>query len=193
MAKRKKRIITQKARYFQEGLRNIRTVGTISRSSPYLCRKMTGLVDFDQARAIAELGAGDGVITRHILPKLHPEGRLFAFEVLPQMAEYLHRIDDGRLIVVEDSAEFISVHLKKAGLEKVDFIISAIPFVMLPQERSLAILFASKEALRPGGLFIQVHYSLLAKKLYEEVFGNVRIQFEARNIPPAFILVCERL
>jgi len=153
---------------------------------------MTNLIDFEQAMAIAELGAGDGVITRHILPQLHPEGKLLAFEVLPQMAEHLHRIDDHRLVVVEDSAEFIPDYLKKEGLEKVDFILSAIPFVMLPQEQSLAILRASRDALRPGGLFIQVHYSLLAKKLYEEVFGNVRIHFEALNIPPAFILVCER-
>ena len=184
--------MAQKIRFLQEGLKNLRTIGTISRSSPFVCRKMTGLVDFEQARAIAELGAGDGVITRHILPRLHPEGRLLAFEVLPQMSEHLHNIQDKRLVVVEDSAEHIHAHLEKAGLMEVDFIISAIPFVMLPQDQSLAILYACRESLRPGGLFIQVHYSLLAKKLYEEVFGNVRIYFEPLNIPPAFVLASER-
>lgn len=184
--------MTQKIRFLQEGLKNIRTVGTISRSSQFLCRKMTGLVDFEQARAIAELGAGDGVITRHILPQLHPDGKLLAFEVLPQMSAHLHSIDDPRLVVVEDSAEHIQSHLDKAGIEQVDFIISAIPFVMLPQELALTIVKACRQALRPGGLFIQVHYSLLAKKLYDEVFGNVRIHFEPLNIPPAFVLVSQR-
>ena len=184
--------MTQKIRYFQEGLKNIRTVGTISRSSPFLCRKMVGLVDFEKARSIAELGAGDGVITRHILPPMHPDAKLLAFEVLPQMSKHLHKIEDPRLVVVEDSAENIQAYLKKEGIDQVDYILSAIPFVMLPQELGLKILRACREALRPGGLFIQVHYSLLAKKLYEEVFGNVRIYFEPINIPPAFVLVSEK-
>lgn len=179
-------------RFFQEGLKNLRTVGAFTRSSPFLCKKMTELVDFDKARIIAELGAGDGVITRHILPLLHPEGRLLAFEILPQLAEFLHGIDDDRLLVVQDSAEHIGVYLEEEGHKYADCILSAIPFVMLPQELSLKILYACKEALRPGGLFIQVHYSLLAKKLYEEVFGNVDVNFVPLNIPPAFVLVSER-
>ncbi|MCB9283244.1 MAG: methyltransferase domain-containing protein [Lewinellaceae bacterium] len=183
----------QSIRFFQEGLKNLKTVGTITRSSPFLCRKVTDMVDFNQARIIAELGAGDGVITRHILPRLHPEGKLLAFEVLPQMSEHLLQIDDPRLIVVEDSAEHIPVYLEKENLQQVDYILSAIPFVVLPQELSLNILATCRDVLRPGGLFVQVHYSLLAKKLYEETFGNVRVHFVPWNIPPAFVLVSERI
>lgn len=179
-------------RFLQEGLKNLRVVGTITRSSSFLCRKMTSMIDFEQARTIAELGAGDGVITRHILRDLHPEGKLLAFEVLPQLSHHLNQIEDSRLIVAEDSAEHLFAHLKKEGLEQVDYILSAIPFVMLPEEESLKILAACRKVLRPGGLYVQVHYSLLAKKLYEETFGNVRVHFMPWNIPPAFVLVSER-
>ena len=183
----------QSIRFFQEGLKNLKTVGTITRSSPFLCRKVTDMVDYDQARVIAELGAGDGVITRHILPRLHPEGKLFAFEILPQLFEQLDQINDPRFIAVEDSAEHLASYLEKEGLQQVDYILSAIPFVVLPQELSMKILAACREALRPGGLYVQVHYSLLAKKLYEETFGNVRVHFVPWNIPPAFVLVSERI
>ncbi|MBK7406760.1 MAG: methyltransferase [Saprospirales bacterium] len=184
--------MNQSIRFFQEGIKNLKTVGTITRSSPFLCRKMTSMVDFGEARVIAELGAGDGAITRHILSQMHPDGKLLAFEVLPQLCELLHQIDDPRLIVVEDSAERISAYLEKEGLQQIDYVLSAIPFVVLPQELSLNILAACREVLRPGGLFVQVHYSLLAKKLYEEIFGNVRVHFMPWNIPPAFVLVSKR-
>lgn len=184
--------MSRKINFLQEGIKNLRTVGTITRSSPFLCRKVTSMVDFTQAKTIAELGAGDGVITRHILQRLVPNGKLLAFEVLPQLCEHLHQIDDPRLIVAEDSAAHISTYLKQEGLEEVDYIVSAIPFVMLPEEEGMKILAACREVLRPGGLYIQVHYSLLAKKLYEEIFGNVRVHFMPWNIPPAFVLVSER-
>jgi phospholipid N-methyltransferase len=178
--------------FFREGLKNLGTVGTITRSSPFLCRKVADMVDFDAARTIVELGAGDGVITRHILSRLHPDGKLLAFEVLPQLCARLHQIDDPRLVVIEDSAEHISRYLQEEGLQQVDYIVSAIPFVMLPDELGIRILSACKSVLRPGGLFVQVHYSLLAKKLYEGVFGNVRVAWTPWNIPPAFVLVSER-
>jgi phospholipid N-methyltransferase len=184
--------MTHAFNFFQQGVRNLRTMGTISRSSPFLCRKMAGMVDYEQARVVVELGAGDGVITHHLLSHLHPDGKLLAFEVLPQLSKQLQLIDDPRLITVEDSAERLLFYLEKEGLEHVDFIVSAIPFVMLPQELSMAILNTCKQALRPGGLFIQVYYSLLAKKFYDKVFGNVKIHFVALNIPPAFVLVSER-
>ena len=59
--------------FLREGLRNIKTVGTITRSSKALCKKMTEPVNFDKARIIVEYGAGDGVITKHILSQMHKE------------------------------------------------------------------------------------------------------------------------
>jgi phospholipid N-methyltransferase len=175
-------------RYFQEGLKNIRTMGTITRSSPFLCRKMADMVDFEECRVIVELGAGDGVITRHLLSRLHPEGKILAFEILPQLIKDLRLIDDPRLVVIEDSAEKIVDYLEREGFSQADSIVSALPFVMLPNELGMDILNNCKKVLRPGGKFVQVHYSLLAKKLYEEVFGNVRVHFVTLNIPPAFVL-----
>jgi phospholipid N-methyltransferase len=46
--------------------------------------------------------------------------------------------------------------------------------------------------LKKGGYYVQLHYSLLAKKLYEKTFGNVDINFVLLNIPPAFVLASEK-
>jgi len=153
---------------------------------------MVSHVDFSEADMVVELGAGDGVITRHILSEMKPDSKLLAFEVNPKFCDIMRNIDDDRLIVVEDSAENLGLHLKNAGADKADVILSAIPFVALPKELGLKIIRECHHYLKDKGLYIQVHYSLLARNLYETVFGNVDINFVPLNVPPAFVLVSEK-
>ena len=175
-------------KFFVEGVKNIKTVGTITRSSKYLCRRMIRDIDFENAKCIVELGAGDGVITEHILKAMRPDAKLLAFEVFEAFCEQLRELNDPRLIVIQDSAEFLPKYLKEHNIEAVDYVVSAIPFVALPDEVGYRIVDVARNALKKGGLYIQVHYSLLAKKLYEKIFGNVDVGFVMRNVPPAFVL-----
>lgn len=171
---------------------NLKTIGTVARSSRHLCKGMIKHVDFQDARLIVELGAGDGVITKHILRNMHPDAKLLAFEVHPKFCESLRKINDKRLIIAEDSAEKLGEYLEQIGAEEVDFFISAIPFVALPKELGYRIVKTCHRHLRKSGLYIQVHYSLLTKSLYENVFGNVDVNFVPLNVPPAFVLVSEK-
>lgn len=179
-------------KFLKESLKNIKTVGTVVRSSKYVCKEMVSHVDFSNAKTIVELGAGDGVITKHILEKMEPGSTLLSFEVNENFCKTLRKIDDERLHVIEDSAEKLEEYIQKMGLTAPDFVISAIPFVSLPDELGYKIVGECKKSMKPGGLFIQIHYSLLAKKLYETVFGNVDVSFVPLNLPPAFVLVSEK-
>ena len=178
--------------FFKESLKNLRTVGTFTRSSQYLCKQMVKHVNFDNAKVIVELGAGDGVITKHILKRMRKDSILLSFEVNEEFCKKLREIGDKRLIVVEDSAEKLGEYLKKQNTNHIDFIVSAIPFVALPDELGLSIVQKCHNYLKKNGSFIQVHYSLLAKKLYQSVFGNVDVNFAPINIPPAFVLVSKK-
>jgi phospholipid N-methyltransferase len=177
--------------FLKEGIRNLKTVGTFTRSSSSVCKAMVGKVDFSSARTIVELGAGDGVITYHILRAMRPDAQLLAFEIHPAFAEKLRQIDDPRLIVIEDSAEKLKHYLQQSNCKEVDAVISALPFVNFPKADALSIISTCKENLKEGGRYVQIHYSLLARKLYQTVFGNVSIHFVLRNIPPAFVLVSD--
>ena len=86
----------------------------------------------------------------------------------------------------------IGEYLQGLGKEKADYIVSAIPFVALPKQLGQNIISECHNFLREGGLYIQVHYSLLAKDLYETAFGNVDVNFVPLNVPPAFVLVSEK-
>ena len=173
--------------FFRESVRNLTTVGTITRSSDFLCKRMIKHVDFDNAETIVELGAGDGVITKHILGSMRQETSLIVFEVNPSFCEELRKINDERLVVVEDSAENMGKYVKN----EVDYFVSAIPFVMLPKSLTYSILNICKNALASRGKFIQVHYSLMTKNIYKKIFGNVKVNFVPLNVPPAFVLVSQ--
>ena len=95
--------------------------------------------------------------------------------------------------ISEDSAEKIEEYLNKMNLGKADYIISAIPFVAFPDSLALSIIQKCKESMKNNALFVQVHYSLLTKKFYQSVFGNVDVNFVPLNIPPAFVLVSEKM
>lgn len=178
--------------FFREGIRNLQTVGTLTRSSKQLCRGMIKHIDFEQAKVIVELGAGDGVITKHILRSMRPDAKLIAFEVNSKFCAQMREIRDDRLIVVEDSAEHIGKYLAEAGAKEIDFVVSAIPFVALPKELARLIVGKAHKYLKDSGLYIQVHYSLVMRPLYNAIFGNVDTNFVPINVPPAFVLVSQK-
>lgn len=182
-----------KIEFLKESLKNIKTVGTVTRSSKFLCKEMVAPVDFSKAKTVVELGAGDGVVTKHILGKMRPDAKLLTFEVNGAFCDKIRdSIDDDRMVVVEDSAENLKAHLEKYNLGEVDVIISAIPYVSLPEELGYSIVGICKDVLKNNGLYVQIHYSLLMKKMYKKVFGNVDVSFVPLNIPPAFVLVSEK-
>ena len=168
----------------------MRTTGTITRSGSALCAAAIDRIDFSRARVIVELGAGDGVITRHILDRLHPDGKVIAFEVFDKLCEDMRAIGDPRLVVAQDSAENIAAWLQKIGADYADHIVSAIPFAALPADLGHAIVTAARDNLRPGGQYNQVHYSLKTKSYYEAAFSSVETKRVWRNLPPAYVLYC---
>lgn len=178
--------------FLKTGMKNLKTVGAVTRSSKFLCKKSISFIDFSEAKVIVELGAGDGVVTKHILKNMRPDAKLLAFEIMPNLAKLLRRINDDRLVVIEDSAVHLAKYLKDHDVDKVKYISSAIPFVMLPEEEALEIIQACHDNMEVGGIYMQIHYSLMAKKLYQKIFGNVDLNFVPINVPPAWVLVSKK-
>lgn len=177
-------------KFLGKGLTTFRTTGALTRSSRFLCQQMVRNVDYENAKVIVELGAGDGVITKHILDRMGPNTKLLVFEIQPSFCELLNKINDDRMVVIEDSAEHLAKYLKEHGYDKADAIISAIPFVILPKPLVEKIVMTCRDNLAKGGSFTQFHYSTVLKSIYGKVFDKVRMRFVARNIPPAFVFKC---
>lgn len=185
--------MVKRLEFLQESLKNLKTVGSVARSSSFLCESMISYINFSEAQTIVELGAGDGVITRQLLRNMRPDAKLITFEVNEKFCSILRNIDDPRLILIDDSAEKLKEYLTELGLEHIDYVISAIPFTVLPKPIGFNVVGQCYDRLKNGGLFVQMHYSLLTTKLYKTIFGNVGIRFVPLNLPPAFVMVSEKV
>jgi len=161
-------------------------------SSSFLISKMLESIDFKSAKVIVEYGPGNGIITKQILDKMNTDAMLICFEINDEFYNYLNKIEDKRLVLLNVSAEHIIEVLKKHDICKVDYFISSLPLTIIPNNIGENILKNSKNVLKKGGYFIQYQYSLSFYRKLKEIFmkKNVSLNFEIKNMPPAFIYKC---
>ena len=176
-----------KKKFLSEVLKSGGTIGALSPSSSFLAEKMLHPINFEHANCI-----GTGVFTHKLLEKMNPDALLLTFEVNTQFSEDLKKINDKRLVVINDSAEKIQDYLKQYHQDSADYIISSLPFAMIPDEVVNTILTNSDNALSENGKYIQFQYSLNAKEKLKSFFSEVKINFTFLNLPPAFIYVCNK-
>lgn len=143
---------------------------------------------------VVELGPGDGVITHFILERLGPDAQLLIFEINETFVKKLLVTfkDDKRVTVIHDSAENMSRYFQEKGITSVDYFISGIPFIMLPEILAERITTTCLEWLRTGGLFLQFHYFPTMVPFYKRIFGNADVELVPLNIPPAIIVTCKK-
>ena len=181
--------IQERVRFFRSFLANPRAVGAILPTSKKAVRDMLDMADFGQARCVAELGAGTGAYTEEILKRLRPDARLLAFEVDRELVETLSgRLADPRLEVIHDSAENIENYLSEG--EKVDVIVSGLPFTSLPEKVKRNMFEQIKQVLAPDGVMVAIQYSTFVQKDLERHFTSVRRRVSFVNVPPAFLFAC---
>ena len=66
-----------------------RRIGSVAPSSKFLTRAMLDSVDWENARFIAELGAGTGVFTREIVRRARPDAKILVFEIDPALQKLI--------------------------------------------------------------------------------------------------------
>ena len=62
-------------------IRNFKTTGTITPSSKKLVERLLAPIDFSETLLIAELGPGNGCITKALLERMNKESILLCLEV----------------------------------------------------------------------------------------------------------------
>lgn len=185
--------MTERINFLKEAIQNLKTLGTLTPSSRFLSRKMLKNIDFSNSKIIVELGPGNGAITKHILPNLHPDAKLICFEINETFYQQLQALQHNQLKIVNASATDLISELAKLGIQKVDHIVSSLPLTNIPEPISKTILNHSYKALSEKGTFIQYQYSLTYHKKLKQVFENdISLGFEVLNFPPAFIYRCKK-
>jgi phosphatidylethanolamine/phosphatidyl-N-methylethanolamine N-methyltransferase len=182
--------------FLQGFLKKPMTVGAIAPSSPELARKMIEGVNADENNVVLEIGCGTGAITKFLQHLIPTRKSYLGIEIEKTFVEKLEKDFPDLNIICEDARNATQI-LAEQQFGKVSYIISGLPFVVLPSDVSDGILGEVDKMMENGCLFRTFQYlhgySLpLAKKFREKLnkkFGKMeRSSLVMKNIPPAYTL-----
>lgn len=179
--------------FLLEYIKNPRKVGAVAASSRYLADAMLDDVDFENADCIVEYGPGTGAFTEKILARAKESTTIILIEINKQFYKGLKKLYGYKknVIILNKSAEYIKDILEKYSINRVDYIISGLPFASLPKNVSNKILADTGNIIRSGGEFITFQYTLFKENYIKSFFDRVKHKRIIRNFPPAYVLRCK--
>ena len=182
------------ALFFKRFLQRPFQVASIIPSSKALVKKVARKMDFSQPRIIAEYGPGEGVHTREIARRMSADSQLLLFELDAAFSRDLQRqfANDPRVHVINGDAATLPEELRRRGIGHCDYILSGIPFSILPIKKKRALLEKTYEALADGGQFI-IYQVTNELRQHATIFDGAESEYVLQNIPPMFITVFQKM
>jgi len=180
-------------KFLIEYFKSPRTVGAVAPSSERLAEKMVTDIDFNNAKCIVEFGPGTGVFTDKLVERKRQGTLLLILEYNTEFCKKLEERYSGHenIVIINDSAEKVDKYLKQYDIEKVDYVVSGLPFASLPQGVSNNILTKTRNIIKNDGLFITFQYTLFKKAFIGSYFKDIELDRVVFNLPPAYVLKCQ--
>ena len=188
--------IIEKIEFIYQFLNKPKTIGAIIPSSKYLSKKILSFVDFNkEGIVLLEYGPGTGPFTSEIVKYLKPTDQLIVIELNSKFAADLkEKFKKYKNVkIYEDCVSNIQKILTKERIEEVDYIISGIPFSVLPRDVIQDILINTKSIMSNNTLFLLYQYSKFKKGTFEKYFKMIDIKFVLRNIPSAYVFCMNKI
>lgn len=186
--------------FIKQLLTNPSSTGAIVPSSDELAKRMVDFAAPGPDAVIAEFGPGTGSFTKRILESLRPNQRFFAIEINSAFARELRkRFPD--LHLYEGDASHVGEFARQEGLDRIDCVISGLPWAIFPDELQQGILGSMTKMMPEGGVFVTFAYLQgLVIPSGRKFKGNVNKYFSKveksgvvwKNIPPAVIYRCTK-
>ena len=182
--------------FLQGFFKNPLKVGAISPSSPDLALKMIEDVKADENNVVLEIGCGTGAITKFLKDLIPTRNSYLGIEIDQEFVNCLKKTFPQLNIVCADACKATQI-LEEQQLSKVKYIISGLPFVVLPPEVSEGILEEVDKLMESGCLFRTFQYAhgynlppakKFRAKLTEKYGEMKRSSLILKNIPPAYTL-----
>lgn len=169
-------------------------VGSILPSSKYLTSSMLKNIDFASCKSIVEYGAGTGVFTKEIIGRKNKDTMFISFELNKSLFNQLRSFHapNQNIYIINDSVDNIMGHLIDHNIKGIDYIVSGLPFAVLPRDLTLRILDSTFETLGENGEFVTFQYSLQLFDTLKHFFPQVSLGYQLFNIPPAFVYHCRK-
>lgn len=140
--------------FLAEFVRHPMRTGALGSTTRACARAFLADLALEKAQRVVELGAGTGAITAALRQRLPPGAEILAIEVSPAMARLsMRRWASGNVEVVCASALDLRELLSERKVTAADYVISTLPFTVMPTEDQSRILRAVCDVLHGGGRF----------------------------------------
>jgi phosphatidylethanolamine/phosphatidyl-N-methylethanolamine N-methyltransferase len=182
--------------FLQNFIKNPLKVGSISPSSPDLALKMIAGIKADEDNVVLEIGCGTGAITKFLQSLIPTRKAYLGIEIEQDFVKKLN-VEFSNLNIVCGNACNAARIVDEQDLGKVSYIISGLPFVVLPKEVEDEILREVDKFMKEGCLFRTFQYAhgynlpparKFRKKLTEKYGTMERSDIILKNVPPAYVL-----
>ncbi|MDO5972265.1 methyltransferase domain-containing protein [Flavivirga aquimarina] len=152
--------------------KNLFVTGAIAKTSRFAEVGVCKNIPKDDHKTIVEFGVGHGNITQEILNTISATSKLYAFEVNKNFCEHVKKtIQDPRLILINDGAENLGIHVK----DSIDAVVSSIPFSFFGKEKGLKIIQNAYDLMSDNCYFSQVLYTKFNFKKFQQIFEDCEI------------------
>ncbi|MDI2029024.1 SAM-dependent methyltransferase [Saccharopolyspora sp. TS4A08] len=185
--------------FFTTAVRNPRMVGAATPTSSAVAATVAQVVPSTGNPVVVELGPGTGSLSDGIHARLPAGARHLGIELGADLVAHL-RDNKPWLEVVHGDAGELKAVLADRGIDRVDAVISSIPWSLLDDPVQGHILDQVTQALAPHGAFTALTYlpaerTRNARRFRErlhESFDEVLTHTTWRNFPPILHYLCRR-
>lgn len=166
--------------FFLQLIKSGRKNASITPSSRFLAKEMIKWIDWSKVHTIVELGSWTWVFTEYICKHAHPNTKIIAIEISDVYIKILQEKFKNIVIIEKDDVKNIRHIQKKHAIDKVDLIISWLPFVPAESIHQELKLYISQGTIFRGFTYLPSVF----KKKYAD-FPIHKVGFALLNIPPA--------
>ncbi len=179
-------------KFFRGWMHKPKSVGSIVPTSSVTARRMASIVDLTSGLPVLEIGPGTGVITRALLSRGVPAGKLHVVEYSHEFVRHLRR-QFPAVNVVEGDAFDLDATLEPDAPALFDCVVSGIPLLNFPVAKRVAYIEQLLERIPGGRPVIQLTYG--PRSPIPPGLGTYEVRhfdFVIRNIPPTQLWVYRR-
>jgi phospholipid N-methyltransferase len=185
--------------FLKEFVSKPQEIGALVPSSATLARTMVEGVDWSRVEVVVEYGPGPGAITSAILPLVEGK-RFFAIELNEAYADRFRR-NFPQVPLYRDSVSNVVEICRAQGVDRIDCVMSGLPWANFSQRVQEEILDATFEVLADDGQFVTFAYThglalpsgrRFRQKLDERFREVKRSRVVWLNTPPAVVYHCRR-
>ncbi len=179
--------------FFKRWLKHPLQMGTLAPITPRLAKLAASQVK-DPSGLIVEIGAGTGRLTRALLARGVKPENLVLVELDEDLCSFLEQTlselpeckSSSPKVIHGDAAKLAEI-IPSSFVGKVLTVVSAIPFMYIPEEARKNIIKSCFEVMVPKGEIVHVTYNPKSPLAFMNTIQQERVGSLWYNMPPGFV------